>query len=310
MIPNFSFSHRSTPPLRSSPSKKPQISIEDITPYIFNPADTSKIHKAANALKEKEFILLKENGIPKAIIGMINNKPVIEPVTKKRQGTISSIFLTQTLAISVLKSTDPLSLRDKEKTEAIVCKLHQEGNSIGIQPPLIGRARQYDFIKKDDEDNLTPATIKKKMLNIRSDSLFSTKEAPKMSAHLIKGVKTLHAKDIYHLDIQPHNVLYDWNGAYLSNFNNAIDLSEKKGTLAEIETLREQYRQKDLLNLTDTLCQIAYIAAKEDPTTTNFKSAVLRKVYTQSQIDSIRSILSPSEAAPSLSRLESAFYKT
>ncbi|MBS0626617.1 MAG: hypothetical protein JSS09_00210 [Verrucomicrobia bacterium] len=267
----------------------------------FHPADLSKIDK----LKENEYILLKEEGVPKAIIG---NKQMIEPIIESRKRTVSIVFFTQNLAITILKSTDPLSLRDKQRTKELLSSLHQQGNPTGIRPLPIGQAYQHDIVLQSSEDDLVPATVNKRIANIWFDRLFSAKQAPQMSLNLIQGVKTLHAKDIYHLNIQPINVLYDQNGAYLANFKDAIDLNKRKGNPPEITTLREQFRQQDLLDLTETLCQIAYIAAQKDPNTTHFKSAVLLNIYTQGQIDSIKNILSTQAKSPSsLNQLELAF---
>ena len=143
----------------------------------------------------------------------------IEPVTAYPSGGFSQVFLTDNIAMRYLFNQDSIDISAK-----LIESINPKGDVIGIQKPKIGTAFTYYQIDTDETKNFaTPFSVNHRCLADCSNADFSAEELPKMCARLIEGIKTLHNKGIYHLDIKPQNILYDGNGVvYLSDFDGAI----------------------------------------------------------------------------------------
>jgi serine/threonine protein kinase len=198
----------------------------------------AKVQKTLERLQKNEYFFVTNNksiedpseeNTPKTVWkeSIIWNTPKgwrVERVDSYARGGFSFVSLTENVAMRELQS-DSTNIGAK-----IIEDINPKGNLVGIQKPKLGSAHKfYDITSATLKDFNSSITINQRHLGDLEDSDFSREELPKMCARLAEGVKTLHSKEVYHLDIKPANILYDGNGVvYLSDFDGAISHLSKE----------------------------------------------------------------------------------
>ncbi|MES2200095.1 MAG: hypothetical protein V4489_08020 [Chlamydiota bacterium] len=176
-----------------------------------------------SSLSEEELPIQK---LKEAIIWKINDRWKIEPVIGLASGSFARVYLTENIALRVLfdQVSSGSALESSSQIhhgKELVRALNQNGTLIGIERPKIGFLSKVCEI---DEKRIVKFRVEQVVSErCKGDCLmggFYPQEVSKMCAQAVEGLKTLHDKGIYHLDIKPSNILYDGDGVvYLADFD-------------------------------------------------------------------------------------------
>ena len=198
------------------------------------PSDTSSISDMSemNDSLESEFSTHQKG----AIAWKMNNRWKVEPVTATAAGGFAVVCLTENVALRVLfdQMSSSSTLEDRSLSQVhcgpqVIELLNPEGTLVGIQRPRMGLL--LTGYKIDEQKSFTFNVGQVASERCKGDCRmggYSQREVPKMCAQVVEGLKTLHDKGVYHLDIKPANILYDGEGiVYLADFDGALFLSDE-----------------------------------------------------------------------------------